>query len=84
MLADVTEISPGLFEIGDAEWSRMTVTSGGDPVAAIPLITGKKVYIHQPGEEPTAFERMRAAKHAGQGVRGARGADDHRRPEHSA
>jgi hypothetical protein len=61
MLADVREISPGLFEIGDAEWSRMTVTSGGDPVAAIPLITGKSVYIHQPGEEPTAFERMRAA-----------------------
>jgi hypothetical protein len=61
VLAGVTEISPGLFEIGDAEWSRMTVMSGGDPVAAVPVITGKSVYIHQPGEEPTTFERMRAA-----------------------
>jgi hypothetical protein len=61
VLADVEEISPGLFEIGEAEWSHMRVTSGGDPVAAIPLITGKSVYIHQPSAEPTAFERMRAA-----------------------
>ncbi|HUF45338.1 MAG TPA: hypothetical protein VMN43_08340, partial [Aestuariivirgaceae bacterium] len=60
-LADVKEISPGLFEVGAAEWSRMTVTSGDESFAAIPLITGKSVYIRQPGEEPTALERMRAS-----------------------
>ena len=60
-LADVKEISPGLFEVGAAEWSRMTVTSGDESFAAIPLITGKSVYFRQPGKEPTALERMRAS-----------------------
>lgn len=61
ILADVTEVSEGLFEVGSAEWSQMTVTFGGDPLAAIPVITAKTVHITQPGEEPTVLERMRGA-----------------------
>jgi hypothetical protein len=61
ILADVNEISTGLFEVGAVEWSEMTVTADGNPVAAIPTMTGESVYIHQPGEEPTALERIRAS-----------------------
>ncbi len=61
ILADVKEISAGLFEVGAADWSQMTVTFGGDPLAAIPVITAKAVFITQPGEEATVLERMRAS-----------------------
>jgi len=61
ILSDVTEIGVGVFEVGSAEWSNTTVTVGGESVAAIPLITAKSLYIHQPGKEPTALERLRAS-----------------------
>ena len=61
VLADVTEIGVGVFEVGSAEWSNATVTAGGEAVAAIPLITAKSLYIHQPSKDPTALERLRAS-----------------------
>jgi hypothetical protein len=61
VLADVTEIATGLFEVGAAEWLHTTVMSGDDSIAAIPLITARSLYIHEPVAEPTAIERMRAS-----------------------
>ena len=61
VLSDVTEIGVGVFEVGSAEWSNATVTVGGEAVAAIPLVTAKSLYIHQPGKDPTALERLRAS-----------------------
>lgn len=61
VLTDVTEVGVGVFEVGSAEWSNTTVTAGEEPVAAIPLITAKSLFIHQPGKEPTALERLRAS-----------------------
>ncbi len=61
VLSDVTEIGIGVFEVGSVEWSNAIVTAGGEAVAAIPLITAKSLYIHQPSEDPTALERMRAS-----------------------
>lgn len=61
VLADVTEIAAGIFEVGSAEWSRTTVTAAGESVAAIPLMTARSLYIYQPSDEPTAIERIRTS-----------------------
>lgn len=61
VLADVTQFGVGVFEVGDAQWRRVTLASGEDEIAAIPLITAQSLYIHQPAEEPTPLERLRAS-----------------------
>jgi hypothetical protein len=61
VLSDVTEIAAGVFEVGTAEWSRTTVTAAGESAAAIPLMTARSLYVYQPGDEPTAIERIRTS-----------------------
>ena len=61
VLSGVSEIAAGLFEVTTAEWSRIEVTVGGESAAAIPLITAGSLYIQQPGNEPSAVDRLRAS-----------------------
>jgi hypothetical protein len=61
VLAGVNDMGGGLFEVASAEWRHVIVTSGGESVAAVPLITAKSLYIHQPGAELTAIERLRSS-----------------------
>ena len=61
VLAGVKDMGGGLFEVATAEWRHTIVTSGGESVAAVPLITAKSLYIHQPGEELTTIERLRSS-----------------------
>ena len=61
LLSDVTETGIGLFEVGAAEWRHTTVTADDESLAAIPLVTAKSLFIHQPGKELTALQRIRAS-----------------------
>jgi hypothetical protein len=61
VLSGVSEIAAGLFEVATAEWSRIEVTVGGESAAAIPLITAGSLFVQQPGNEPSAIDRMRAS-----------------------
>ena len=67
-LSDVKEESGGLFEIGEAEWSGLTMKVGGNPLASIPLITGRSVYVFQPSSPPTTLEKMRSSNLLGKEI----------------
>lgn len=60
-LAEVKEISSGLFEIGRAEWAGLTLKLGDSPLAAVPLINGRSVYVQALSDPPTLMEKMRAS-----------------------
>lgn len=67
-LSDVKEESGGLFEIGEAKWAGLTMKVGGAPLASIPLITGRSVYVFQPSSPPTMLEKMRASNLLGKEI----------------
>jgi hypothetical protein len=67
-LSEVKEESSGLFEIGKANWSGLTIEVGGTPVVSIPLITGRSVYVFKPSSPPTTLEKMRASNLLGKEI----------------
>lgn len=61
VLSGVSEIAAGLFEVASAEWSGIEVMVGAESAAAIPLMTAGSLYVQQPGNEPSAIDRLRAS-----------------------
>ncbi|HUE45374.1 MAG TPA: hypothetical protein VMO81_03890 [Aestuariivirgaceae bacterium] len=61
VLSGVSEIAAGLFEVASAEWVGVEVTVAGESAVAIPLMTAGSLYIQQPGNEPSAIDRLRAS-----------------------